>query len=101
MAYTSNDRLQVATQAVSGVLTTGTFTSETSATLREANAERNILVVFNEGPGTLYVLYGEGTVSTANYSVILLPYTILELPFYQGEVRAIFSGAGTAKITEL
>ena len=101
MAYTNDDRLQVATQATSGVLTAGTFTSTSSALLREANTHRQVLTVFNEGPGTLYVLYGEGTVSTSNYSVILLPYTVLELPFYQGEVRAIFSGAGTAKITEL
>lgn len=101
MAYTSNDRLQVATQAVSGVLTTGTFTSETSATLREANAERNILVVFNEGPGTLYILYGEGTVSTSNYSVYLLPKSCLELPFYQGQVNAVFGATGTARVTEL
>ena len=101
MAYTSNDRLQVATQAVSGVLTTGTFTSEDSAMLREANAERNILVVFNEGPGTLYILYGEGEASTTNYSVSLLPRSCLELPFYQGQVNAIFLGSGTARITEL
>lgn len=101
MAYTSDDRLQVATQATSGVLTAGTFTSTSSEVLREANAHRQMLTVFNEGPGTLYVLYGDGVASTTNYSVVLLPYTVLELPFYQGEVRAIFSGAGTAKITEL
>jgi hypothetical protein len=101
MAYTNDDRLQVATQATSGVLTAGTFTSTSSALLRAANTHRQVLTVFNQGPGTLYVLYGEGTASTTNYSVILLPYTALELPFYQGEVRAIFSSAGTAKITEL
>lgn len=101
MAYTNDDRLQVASQATSGVLTAGTFTSTSSATLREANSERQTLVIFNEGPGTLYVLYGEGTVSTSNYSVYLLPKNCLEIPFYQGQVNGIFNGVGVAKITEL
>jgi hypothetical protein len=101
MAYTSNDRLITASQAFDGVLTTGTFTSLTSAVIREANPERTVLTVFNQGPGIIYILYGPGVASTTNYSVRLLTNSILELPFYQGEVTGIFDSAGIAKITEL
>jgi hypothetical protein len=101
MAYTSDDRLITASQAFDGVLTVGTFTSLTSAVIRDANPQRTMLTIFNQGPGALYVLYGPGTVSTTNYSVRLLTDSILELPFYQGVVTGIFDSAGTAKITEL
>ena len=101
MAYTSNDRLITASQAFDGVLTTGTFTSLTSAVIRVANPLRTMLTVFNEGPGIIYILYGPGTASTTNYSVRLLTDSILELPFYQGVVTGIFNSAGTAKVTEL
>jgi CRISPR/Cas system-associated endonuclease Cas1 len=101
MAYTSDDRLITASQAFDGVLTVGTFTSLTSAVIREANPQRTMLTVFNQGPGVLYVLYGSGTVSTSNYSVKLFKNNVLELPFYQGIVAGIFDSEGIAKITEL
>jgi len=102
VAYTNDDRLQVASQAVDGVLLIGNFTATTSTTLRQPNPERTCLVVFNEGPGILYLLYGPGTVSDTNYTVALFPNAMLELPFYQGEVRGIFDTASSnAKITEL
>ena len=102
MAYTNDDRLQVASQAVDGVLLVANFNSTTSTQVRAANPERTCLIVFNEGPGTLYLLYGPGIASSSNYSVALLPKSLLELPFYQGEVTGIFSVSGSiAKITEL
>jgi hypothetical protein len=101
VAYTNDDRLQVATQAVSGVISVGNFTSTSSAVLREANPHRQVLTVFNEGPGNLFILYGEGVVSNTNYSVRLTSNMVLELPFYQGQVNAIFSNSGTARVTEL
>ena len=102
MAYTSADRLQVAAQAVDGVLLVANFTATTSTQLRAANGERTCLNVFNEGPGVLYLLYGSGVVSDTNYTVALFPNSLLELPFYQGVVTGIFDTVGSnAKVTEL
>jgi hypothetical protein len=101
MAYTSDDRLITASQAFDGVLTVGTFTSLTSAVIRDANPQRTMLTVFNQGPGVLYVLYGSGTVSTSNYSVKLFKDSTLEIPFYQGVVAGKYEVASTAKVTEL
>ena len=101
MAYTSDDRLITASQAFDGVLTVGTFTSLTSAVIRDANPQRTMLTIFNQGPGALYVLYGPGTVSTTNFSVKLFKDNTLEIPFYQGIVVGKYEVPSTAKITEL
>lgn len=79
------------------------FTSESSAKLADANATRSMVTIFVES-GILYVLYGTGTASTSNYSVVLAANDYLEIPrdMYDGEITAIFSGgAGVARVTEL
>lgn len=101
MAFTNDDRLVVASQAETGVLLVSTFTSAVAAQIRPANPNRIVLTIYNEGPGTLYVLYGEGTPSSTNYSVRLYVDDYLEVPFYLGEVKGVFSGTGNARITEL
>lgn len=101
MAFTNDDRLVVASQANSGALIVSTFTSTTAAEIRPADATRVMLTIYNEGPGTLYVLYGEGTPSATNYSVKMLTDDYLEVPFYQGQVKGIFASAGTARVTDL
>jgi hypothetical protein len=77
------------------------FTSTSSATLQNANSSRNLLTIFNQGAGTLYVLYGSGTASASNYSVRLNPGDYLEIEKYTGQVNAIFDSAGTALVTEI
>lgn len=78
------------------------FTSTSSAKLADANSTRSMVTIFVES-GTLYVLYGTGTASATNYSVILTANDYLEVPrdMYDGEITAIFSGAGVARVTEL
>lgn len=77
------------------------FISTSSAVLRAANASRNLLTVFNQGPGTLYVVYGVSPASITNYSVRLSPGDYLEVDKYTGELKAIFDSPGTAKVTEI
>jgi hypothetical protein len=78
------------------------FTSTSSLKLADANSTRSMVTIFVE-TGTLYVLYGTGTASTTNYSVSLVAGDYLEVPrdMYDGEITAIFSSAGTARVTEL
>jgi hypothetical protein len=79
------------------------FTSETSLKLADANSTRSMVTIFVETNHPLYVLYGAGTASTTNYSVKLGHEDYLEVPrgMYDGEITAIFVGAGTARVTEL
>jgi hypothetical protein len=78
------------------------FTSTTSAKLADANSTRSMVTVFAE-TSTLFVLLGAGTASSTNYSVSLAPGDYLEVPrdMYDGEITAILSGAGVARVTEL
>jgi hypothetical protein len=78
------------------------FASTTSTKLADANSTRTMVTIFVETE-TLYVLYGVGTASTTNYSVKLVANDYLEIPrdMYDGEITAIFSGAGVARVTEL
>lgn len=101
MAYTNDDRLVVASQAETGALLVSTFASTTAAEIRPRSSTRVVFTIYNEGPGTLYVLYGEGTPSATNYSVKMLTDDYLEVPFYQGQVKGIFASTGTARVTDL
>jgi hypothetical protein len=101
MAYTNDDRLVVASQAETGALIVGTFTSTVALQIVPADSTRVMLTIYNEGPGILYVLYGEGTPSATNYSVKMYTDDYLELPFYQGQVKGLFASTGTARITDL
>jgi hypothetical protein len=77
------------------------FTSTSSATIASSNINRRLLTIFNEGSGTLHILYGSGTASTTNYSVRLLGGDYLEIDKYAGQVNGIFASAGTARITDI
>jgi hypothetical protein len=79
------------------------FTSTASLKLADANATRTMVTIYVETNHPLYVLYGAGTASTTNYSVKLGHEDYLEIPreMYDGEITAIFDGAGTARVTEL
>lgn len=81
--------------------TVASFTSTSSAVLKSSNSNRKLLTIFNEGNGTIFILLGSGTASTSNYSLRLLAGDYYELEKYTGEVTAIFSSSGTAKITEI
>lgn len=78
------------------------FTSTASLKLADANSTRNMVAIFVESE-TLYVLFGAGTASTTNYSVKLVANDYLEIPrsMYDGEITAVFGGAGVARVTEL
>jgi hypothetical protein len=78
------------------------FTSTASLKLADANSTRTMVTIFVESE-TLHVLFGAGTASTTNYSVKLIANDYLEIPreMYDGEITAIFVGAGTARVTEL
>lgn len=84
-----------------GQATVTTFTSTSSLVLMASNSARKLLTVFNEGLGTLYVLYGAGTASTANYSVRISSGDYLEIEKYTGTVTGLFGTAGTARVTEI
>jgi hypothetical protein len=91
----------ISDKGATGEGTITSFTSTSSAVLKASNSNRKLLTVFNEGNGTIFILLGSGTASTTNYSLRLLSGDYYELEKYTGEVNAIFSAAGTAKITEI
>ena len=96
------DNLELAASNIGDKSYRSNFTSTTSAKLADANSTRSTVTIFVETE-TLYVLYGVGTASTTNYSVKLVANDYLEIPrdMYDGEITAIFSGAGVARVTEL
>jgi hypothetical protein len=69
--------------------------------IKSATATRKLLAIYNEGPGTLYVIYGSGTPSSSNYSVRLDTKDYLEIEKYTGEIRGIYLSAGSAKVTQI
>jgi len=91
----------VSDKGATGQGTVTSFTSTSSSVLRSSNSNRKLLTVFNEGSGTLFILLGSGTASTTNYSLRILSGDYYELEKYTGEVTAIFTTAGTAKVTEI
>lgn len=81
-----------------------TFTSLADARVAPADARRSLLMIDNEGPGTLHlVLAGPPTVAnTTTNSGIRIPangHFVLRGDEYLGEVRGIFAAAGTARVT--
>ena len=82
--------------------TNSNFTSTTSATLASAVAGREVLTVFNEGAGTLFINVG-ASASTTSYQVRLLSGDYWEAPAGQLSLQhsAIFGSAGTARVTQV
>jgi hypothetical protein len=85
-------------------VTNGNFTSTTaSTTLVSAVAGREVLTVFSEGPGNLFISPG-ATATTISYQVRLSPGDYWECPAGQLSLlhTAVFSASGsTARVTEV
>ena len=84
-------------------VTTSNFTSTTASTvLANFNASREVLTIFSEGPGTLFVAPG-ATCTTVQYQVRLSSGDYYEVPNHQTTIThsAVFATAGTARVTEV
>ena len=84
-------------------VTTSNFTSTTASTvLANYNATREVLSIFNEGAGNLFVSVG-ATCTTVQYQVRLSSGDYWEAPNHQTTIThsAVFATAGTARVTEV
>ena len=84
-------------------VTTSNFTSTTASTvLANFNATREVLTIFNEGAGNLFVCPG-ATCTTVQYQVRLSSGDYYEVPNHQTTIThsAVFATAGTARVTEV
>ena len=84
-------------------VTTSNFTSTTASTvLANYNATREVLTIFNEGAGLLFVCPG-ATCTTVQYQVRLSSGDYWEAPNHQSTIThsAVFATAGTARVTEV
>ena len=84
-------------------VTTSNFTSTTASTvLANYNATREVLTIFNEGAGLLFVCPG-ATCTTVQYQVRLSSGDYYEVPNHQSTIThsAVFATAGTARVTEV
>ena len=84
-------------------VTTSNFTSTTASTvLANYNATREVLTIFNEGAGLLFVCPG-ATCTTVQYQVRLGAGDYYEVPNHQSTIThsAVFATAGTARVTEV
>lgn len=77
------------------------FTSTSSATVLAANGNRKAFSVYNEGAGTLYLLFGPGTASTSAYNDQIPPGAFRLYSDITCQITGIFGSAGTARIGEL
>jgi hypothetical protein len=84
-------------------VTTSNFTSTTASTvLANFNATREVLTIFNEGAGNLYICAG-ATCTTIAYQVRLSAGDYYEVPNHQTTIThsAVFATAGTARVMEV
>lgn len=89
--------------AVQGsTVTSSNFTGLSPATLVSALSNREVLTVFNEGPGNLHISAG-GICTTGVYQVRLSAGDFWECPVNQTTLihTAVFATAGTARVTEV
>jgi hypothetical protein len=90
--------------AVQGTaVTTSSFTSTTASTvLANYNATREVLSIFNEGAGNLYICAG-ATCTTIAYQVRLSAGDYYEVPNHQTTIThsAVFATAGTARVAQI
>ena len=91
----------ISDKGATGESTITTVTATSSFTLKAANTNRKLLTIYNQGAGTLNILYGAGTVTTANYSVKVFRGYYLAVDKYTGQVNGLFEKAGTARVTEI
>lgn len=84
-----------------GAPTTSIFNSTVSEVLANSNTNRKLLTIYNDGPGNLYLLYGD-TAATNNFSIKLRIGDYFEIDKYKGKVSAIFEDiGGEAYVTEI
>jgi len=84
-----------------GSSTTTIFNNTFSDTLADTNASRKLLTIYNDGPGNLYVLYGDGA-EINNFSIKLRIGDYFEIEKYKGLVTAVFENVGgEAYVTEI
>lgn len=81
-----------------------TATSTTSASLLAATGQRRGFYVANDSAGKLYLLFGTGTASATNYTVLLAAGASYEqhagTGTYAGPLQgALDTGTGNAQIT--
>jgi hypothetical protein len=92
------------TFAVQGTaVTTSNFTSTIASTvLANYNATREVLTIFNEGAGQLFVCAGSLCTTTA-FQVRLSAGDYYEVPNHQTTIThsAVFATGGTARVTEV
>jgi hypothetical protein len=84
-------------------VTTSDFTSTTASTvLASFNATREVLTIFNEGAGNLFVSVG-ATCTTIAYQVRLSAGDYYEVPNHQTTIThsAVFATAGTARVCQV
>ena len=77
------------------------WATSANQTVFASNANRKLVTIYNEGPGTLYLMYGAGTAGTTNYTVRLYTDEYLEIEKYTGQINGVFSIAGTARANEI
>jgi hypothetical protein len=70
--------------------------------LANYNATREVLTIFSEGPGQLFIAPG-ATCTTIAYQVRLSAGDYYEVPNHQTTIThsAVFATAGTARVTEV
>ena len=84
-------------------VTTSNFTSTTASTvLANYNATREVLTIFSEGPGQLFIAPG-ATCTTIAYQVRLSAGDYYEVPNHQTTIThsAVYATAGTARVTQV
>jgi len=84
-------------------VTTSNFNSTAPSTvLASANADREVLTIFNEGAGNLHICAG-ATCTTTSYQVRLSAGDYYEVPLNQTSLlhSAVFATAGTARVTQI
>ena len=84
-------------------VTTSNFTSTTASTvLANYNATRQVMTIFNEGAGNLFVCPG-ATCTTVQYQIRLSSGDYYEVPNHQTTIThsAVFATAGTARVTQV
>jgi len=75
-------------------------TSTTSAALATGGG-RGTRYVFNDSAGKLYVLFGTGTASATNFSLLIPTQTGQVIEGFGGALQGILdTGTGSAQITE-
>lgn len=89
------------TVPVGSTATTSTFTSISSAQILPASSTRKLAVIFNSTANVLYVLLGDGTASSTNYTVALGEKELVSFSNVTTQIKGIYATSGTAYVTSV